>query len=382
MLYLKPALQDYAWGSQTVVQDLLGIKTPEIIAEMWLGAHPKAPSMVAGQPLDRQIAAEPQRFGKAGKGLSYLLKILAAEAPLSIQVHPNKTQAEMGWAREEAAGIPVESPFRNYRDDNHKPELIMALSPFEALCGIRDYRQMAEIWQEMGIGDLFKAFAAFCQALDYESFKALYQEILYQPQPELAKRLAKLKIKSKYSKEIRCAQKLLSFYPEDNFILAPFIMNLLYLEPFSAIYLDAGIPHAYLHGAGVEIMASGDNVLRAGLSPKHIDKAELLKIVELKPYLPEIIQPEAENNKLLSYPVPVKDFSLFSCQIDGKMELNGIKNPAIVLVLEGKLEIKGAVENRYLSKGEAIMLLQEDMPLSAEGEGYFVVAMPGNAGVR
>lgn len=382
MLYLKPALQDYAWGSHTVVQDLLGIAAPEIIAEMWLGAHPKATSTVNGEPLDKLMAAEPQRFGVAKKGLSYLLKILAAEAPLSIQVHPNKAQAEEGWAREEAVGIPVDSPLRSYRDDNHKPELIMALSPFEALCGIRDYQQIAEIWQELGIGNLFDTYQDFISTLDAKSFRALYMEILYQAKPELAFRIADMEIKGSYSKEIRCAQKLLSFYPKDNFILAPFIMNLLYLEPFCAIYLDAGIPHAYLQGAGVEIMASGDNVLRAGLSPKHIDKAELLKIVELKPYLPKIIQPKAMENTLISYPVPVQDFNLSTCQIDGKMELKGVNNPAIVLILEGKLIVKGATEDRFLSKGEALMLLKEDMPVSVEGKGYFVVAMPGKASLR
>lgn len=382
MLYLKPALQDYAWGSRTVVQDLLGIVAPEIIAEMWLGAHPKAPSMAEGTALNLLIAREPQRYLEKGNTLPYLLKVLAAEAPLSIQVHPNKRQAEEGWAREEDANIPLDSPLRNYRDSNHKPELIMALSPFEALCGIREYAQIADIWQSVGIAGLFGSFAAFSQAQDYESFKALYQEILYQNQPLLAKRVAEMRPDGAFDAEIRCARKLLSFYPEDNFILAPFIMNLLYLEPFSAIYLDAGIPHAYLQGAGVEIMASGDNVLRAGLTPKHIDKPELLRIVELKPYLPQVIAPAAKMNNLCYYPVPVTDFCLASCRLDAKVELNEIKTPAIILTLEGGIIIQNANESRQVAKGEALLLLREDLPVSIQGKGYFVVAMPGNLGVR
>jgi mannose-6-phosphate isomerase len=384
MHILKASLQTYAWGSRSFIQNLLSISEPEIIAEMWMGAHPQAPSTIDGQPLDALIAADPKKWlGSCHDGdkpaLSYLLKVLAASEPLSIQVHPNLAQAVRGFAAENARGIALNDPMRSYKDANHKPELILALTPFDALCGIRDYRQIAAIFSAFKISPFYVNAAKFCQNQDHDSFHALFEEILAGAKPELNQHLLLLEGTREFGDELSSVRSLLHYYPNDPFVIAPCIMNLIHLQPSEAIYLAAGIPHAYLHGAGVEIMAASDNVLRAGLTPKHVDKQELLATVRLESYIPEIIRVPDIPNALHTYPTPVTDFQLSRVRVDGEMHLDPECKPAIILCLEGSLLLRTDCDNLPLQRGESAIILPDDALSSVSGKAHFVLAQSGKA---
>lgn len=382
MHYLTPRIQTYAWGSRSFIQGLLSEYQEDKIAELWLGAHPKAPAGIEGQALDALLMSDPDYwFGaeaKAGAArLPYLLKVLAADEPLSIQVHPSKAQAEQGFARENVLGVPLDGNERNYKDDNHKPELIMALTPFDALCGIRDYPEIIELFRLYQLDTFFASFAAFALSPDRASFTELYMELLSGETKGIALHLQQLESKAAYAEELVCARQLLTHYPDDPFVIAPFIMNLIRLRPHDAIFLEAGIPHAYLKGAGVEIMASSDNVLRAGLTPKHIDKDELLAIARLEPYLPELLTVPDPADTLHYYPCPSQDFRLASCDLKDKIVISDIRKPAIILCLEGYLRLHSSEQELILTKGKAAIATAADAVILAKGPAYFVVAQPG-----
>ncbi|MDY0336794.1 MAG: mannose-6-phosphate isomerase, class I [Candidatus Cloacimonadaceae bacterium] len=382
MKLLTPSLQRYAWGSKSYIQDLISLPHEGVIAEMWLGAHSKAPARIGEHSLEQVIAQNPELWIDPSlmsktRTLPYLLKVLAADEPLSIQVHPNKTQAEQGFAREEALGIALDDPRRSYKDSNHKPELIMALTPFTALCGIRDFRQIIRIFEAYDIGKYLPAYPRFRASADQDSFRALYTQILSGRLDGIEEQLNQLEPVEDYQDELIWARRLAVKYPGDPFIIAPFIMNLITLSPASAMFLAAGIPHAYLQGAGVEIMAASDNVLRAGLTPKHIDKADLLNIARLEPYTPGIITVPDTQNILHRYPVPVEDFALLSCKLHNEMLLPELNKPAIILCLEGNIRLQKGNEVLDLPKGRAAIIGNEDRQIMAKGSAYFVVAMPG-----
>lgn len=382
MRHLIPALQHYAWGSKSYIQQLISQPEHEIIAELWLGAHPKAPARIDGVGLDSLIAQDPESWlencSKPSKPrLPYLLKILAADEPLSIQVHPDKAQAERGFANEEALSIPLDDPHRNYKDDNHKPELIMALTPFDALCGIRDFPQIVEIFEHCALGAFFTKYPQFKQMPNLTSFTELYKEILSAGVQGLDEHILKLGTLGKWDAEFRYAQKLIGFYPADPFVIAPFIMNLICLKPQTAMFLPAGIPHAYLKGAGVEIMAASDNVLRAGLTPKHIDKDELLTIARLEPYKPHIISVPLTPNELHYYPTPAEDFCLATCTLEEEVTLSNLRYPAIILCLKGDFVLQSAEQRLPLSQGEAAIITARDGSITAKGAASFVLAGPG-----
>lgn len=382
MYYLKPTLQTYAWGSRSFIQALIAQPQHEKIAELWLGAHPKAPAKVAEASLDALISQDPERWlgteinRQYGK-LPYLLKVLAADEPLSIQVHPTKAQAEQGFAREEALGLAMNDPSRSYKDANHKPELIMALTPFDALCGIRAYDQIIDIFSVCRLQSCFSAYADFALKPALSTFRVLYQEILSAEVSGLSARILKLSASGTWQAEIKAAQSLISYYPTDAFVIAPLIMNLMHLAPHDAMYLDAGIPHAYLKGAGIELMASSDNVLRAGLSPKYIDKAEVLAIVELEPYIPKILRVSPQMNTLQYYPSPAKDFRLAVCDLKGELQLPQLHKPAILLCLQGSLRLSSHQGELILNQGQAAIILAEDEHISVANAAYFVIAEIG-----
>ncbi|HOA28477.1 MAG: mannose-6-phosphate isomerase, class I [Candidatus Cloacimonetes bacterium] len=384
MHVLKSSLQAYAWGSRSFIHNLLSISEPEIIAEMWMGSHPQAPSTIDGQPLDALIASDPQKwlgsdYEVEKPALSYLLKVLAASEPLSIQVHPNLAQAVRGFAAENSRGIALNDPMRNYKDANHKPELILALTPFDALCGIREYHQIATILSTFQISPFYVNAAKFCQNQDHDSFHALFVEILAGAKPELNKHLLLLDGTGEFGDELSSVRSLLHFYPNDPFVIAPCIMNLIHLRPSEAIYLAAGIPHAYLHGAGVEIMAASDNVLRAGLTPKYVDKQELLATVTLESYIPEIIRVPDIPNALHTYPTPVTDFQLSSGWVQGEMHLDPECKPAIILCLKGALVLQTDSDALPLQRGESAIILPDDALLSVSGNARFVLAKSAKA---
>ncbi|MEU7567531.1 mannose-6-phosphate isomerase, class I [Streptomyces fradiae] len=323
---LSTTVRPYAWGSTTAIPELLGTApTGEPQAEMWMGAHPGAPSRVTRRTpqgtrelsLHEVIAADPERelgpaaLARFGPRLPFLLKILAAGAPLSLQVHPDAAQARAGYDAEERAGIPLDAPHRNYRDPHHKPELICALTPFEGFCGFRRPAETADL----------------LAALDVDSLKP-YVDLLHAHPEDAALREVLTAVLTADPAGIAttvdetaaaCARlggahapyaALAHHFPGDPGVLAALLLNHVLLQPGEALYLGAGVPHAYLTGLGVEIMANSDNVLRCGLTPKHIDVPELLRVVRFEAGDPGVLRPEASPAGEEVYETPVDEFRL------------------------------------------------------------------------
>ncbi|MGW2712751.1 mannose-6-phosphate isomerase, class I [Streptomyces sp. NPDC001356] len=315
---LDNTIRPYAWGSPTAIPHLLGVEpTGEPQAEMWMGAHPGAPSRTARGTLVEVIDTDPERelgaraVAKFGPHLPFLLKILAAGAPLSLQVHPDLKQAKEGYADEERRGVPVDAPYRNYKDANHKPELICALTEFDGLCGFRDPVRAAELLDGLGV-DSLKPYVDLLHAHPAEAaLREVLTAILGAGPEEMAHTVAEAtaactRLGGAYAPYADIAH----HYPGDPGVIAAMLLNHVRLQPGEALFLGAGIPHAYLNGLGVEIMANSDNVLRCGLTPKHVDVPELLRIVRFEPSDPGVLRPEASSEGEEVYETPIDEFRL------------------------------------------------------------------------
>ncbi|WP_069463496.1 mannose-6-phosphate isomerase, class I [Actinacidiphila rubida] len=327
---LITTIRPYAWGSLTAIPDLLGTEpTGEPQAELWMGAHPGAPSRIdrgnGPEPLDVVIAADPagelgessvKRFGPT---LPFLLKVLAAGAPLSVQVHPDLAQAKAGFADEEARGIPLDAPERNYKDANHKPEMIVALSEFDGLCGFRDPAQAAELIEALGVDTLTPYVDILRAHPEDRALREVLAAVLgaephaiaatVHAATEAARRLS-ADPTTPFASDYAAYAKAAHSFPGDRGIIAAMLLNHVRLQPGEALYLGAGVPHAYLDGLGVEIMANSDNVLRCGLTPKHIDVPELLRIVRFEAGDPGVLRPEAGPDGEELYAAPIDEFRL------------------------------------------------------------------------
>lgn len=315
---LDNTIRPYAWGSTTAIPRLLGVEpTGEPQAEMWMGAHPGAPSRTLRGPLTEVIDEAPEKelgreaVAKFGPRLPFLLKLLAAGAPLSLQVHPDLAQAKEGYEDEERRGVPIDAPHRNYKDANHKPELICALTEFDGLCGFRAPAEAADL----------------LAALDVDSLKP-YVDLLHAHPEEAALREVLTAVLSADREQMAatvteaaaaCARlggghapyaDLAHHYPGDPGVIAAMLLNHVRLQPGEALFLGAGVPHAYLNGLGVEIMANSDNVLRCGLTPKHVDVPELLRIVRFEASDPGVLRPEASPDGEEVYETPIDEFRL------------------------------------------------------------------------
>ncbi|WP_333767010.1 mannose-6-phosphate isomerase, class I [Streptomyces sp. IBSBF 2435] len=326
---LLNTVRPYAWGSTTAIPELLGTApTGEPQAELWMGAHPGAPSRVdRGEgpvPLDALIDADPTaELGDAtvkrfGPRLPFLLKLLAAGAPLSVQVHPDLAQARAGYADEEARGIPLDAPHRTYKDANHKPEMLVALSSFDGLCGFRRPADAAALIDALGVG----ALAPYADILRAHPEDRALREVLaavlgadpaatadtVHAAAEAAARLATTD--TPYAAAYAVYAKAAHSFPGDRGVIAAMLLNHVQLQPGEALYLGAGVPHAYLDGLGVEIMANSDNVLRCGLTPKHIDVPELLRVVRFEAGDPGVLRPEAAPDGEELYAAPIDEFRL------------------------------------------------------------------------
>jgi len=323
---LKNPVQNYAWGSHSAIAELMGkpFPTEEPEAEMWMGAHPKAPSMVKIGPGDESLMdLVKQRphdiLGKKTAAvfdnrLPYLFKVLAIEKPLSIQVHPDREQAKTGFARENHLGIPMDAAERNYRDDNHKPECICALTHFWALNGFRDNATMINLLRESCGDSLGAGIRELEENVDSQGLKG-FLDILFKLKEDDVKKILNRAVP--HAEACRDKDPALDWmarlhktYPGDIGVLFPLILNLVCLNPGQAMCLPAGQMHAYLKGVGIELMANSDNVLRGGLTPKHMDVFELLNILNFKVQPLEIIEPENRRAYENAYPTPASEFEL------------------------------------------------------------------------
>ncbi len=369
LLPLHCSVQHYAWGSKTSIPSLLGAASPqqEPWAELWMGAHPKAPSHLSdGTSLVDFIAQAPNAaLGRPG-ALPFLFKILAAEAPLSIQCHPSKAQAEEGFAREEAAGIRRDAPNRNYRDANHKPELIVALEEFWALKGFRSPEAIAELFRRANLTSAttllellasggLRAFYGALLALDAQATKVLLSE--------LARGLSNLPMP-----EASWSQGLLARYPNDPGATAALVLQLVKLEAGQGLYLDAGELHAYLRGTGLEIMANSDNVLRGGLTSKHVDPAELQRVLRFEHTPYEILRAQG-TGLLRTYHTPCRDFSLWHMQRQlgaaGEVVMSS-PSAQIWLNLGAQLELQSDTQLE-LARGEVVFRTANSAPVTVKG---------------
>jgi mannose-6-phosphate isomerase len=377
--------RDYAWGSATLLADLEG-RTPSGSpeAEVWFGDHPGSPARVhdgSDLTLDDWLRAHGGQEGVPGR-LPYLLKLLAAGAPLSIQVHPSKEQAVEGFAREEAAGVPRHAGHRNYKDDNHKPEVIVALSEtFTALAGLRDVDATRRLVATLGEGDGVRTLreklgAASPAAALRETIAWLLGEAEGAEIAQIVEAAASAH-SEEFTAELDQTRTLAAAYPADPGIVVALLMNLVHLRRGEAIFVPAGVLHAYVAGLGVEIMAASDNVLRGGLTPKHIDVAELLALVDFRPAAPPVLEARAAGEGAEVFAPGIRDFALAHVAAgdrSGSVDLAGL---SIALSVSGEATVTGASGARLtLAPGRAALVTPEESPLTVSG-GEVFVAMPG-----
>ncbi|MFH8340208.1 mannose-6-phosphate isomerase, class I [Streptomyces sp. AM6-12] len=315
---LDNTVRPYAWGSPTAIPHLLGVEpTGEPQAEMWMGAHPGAPSRTPRGTLAEVIDADPERevgketVARFGPHLPFLLKILAAGAPLSLQVHPDLEQAREGYDDEERRGVPIDAPHRNYKDANHKPELICALTEFDGLCGFRDPARAADLLAGLGV-ELLKPYVDLLGAHPEEAaLREVLTAILGADRDDMARTVAEATAAcARLGGDYAPYAGLAHHFPGDPGVIAAMLLNHVRLQPGEALFLGAGVPHAYLDGLGVEIMANSDNVLRCGLTPKHVDVPELLRVVRFEAGDPGVLRPEAAPDGEEVYETPIDEFRL------------------------------------------------------------------------
>ena len=363
--------KNYPWGSKNLIQDHLGLgPTNQIVAEIWFGTHAGGQSKLvsSGKTLAETI----------GSKLSFLVKFLAADSPLSIQVHPNASQAKAGFAKENAAGLDLTDPKRNYKDDSHKPEILIALSPFEALCGFRPRAEVQEIFlafseSEARFGEL--AALAATDANIEEIFSELLEDQL------LAERFSStveaLGADSLAERARALVVGLLEKYPGDTGALVALLLNQIKLESGEAIYLPAGNVHAYLSGLGLEVMAASDNVLRGGLTSKHIDKAELRQIADFSELAKPVVSTKKLAEGLVEYPVAASEFRVYRAQITGSNLLADIDLPAaaVIVCVSGEVAVGTSLDQReVLKKGEVIFVSEaKKFSLSGSGDAFVVL---------
>lgn len=392
---LVNATQDYAWGSRTAIPGILGIPaTSSPVAELWMGAHPGAPSRVVTDdgpvPLDEYLRADPlghlgedvvARFGPA---LPYLLKIIAADRPLSLQVHPTIERARDGFDEEAAAGIAVTRPDRNYKDRNHKPELVYALTPFEAMCGFRSPRRAAQILAGL---DAPLARTLHDILVSGPSDVAVEVAVRRLLDPEVRPSAAEVEAVADACRARFGAGSpspradgtvvlLADAYPGDPGVVTSLLLNRVTLQPGGALFVPAGAVHAYLCGVGVEIMASSDNVLRAGLTPKHLDIPEVLAVIDYAAKLPVLMAAEDAYDATQVFCPPVDDFELSVTTVDDDAEhvLPG-RGARILLCLDGAVVVRAQTgRSQAMRRGESVFASAADGTLSVRGRGQVVHA--------
>ncbi|GAA4398782.1 mannose-6-phosphate isomerase, class I [Tsukamurella soli] len=386
MREIEGVIRPYAWGSRTALAAMQHrpVPSPHPEAELWFGAHPADPARLPGSGTDllTAIAADPdgelgpQCVDEFGPALPYLVKVLAAEEPLSLQAHPSREQAAEGFARENAAGIDVSASDRNYRDPNHKPEVVVALSRFEALAGFRDPKATVELLRALQVPQLDTYLGLLSGQPDSMGLRALFTTWITLPQPALAALIPAVLAGCRryldgpddtYRGEVELALGLGERYAGDAGVLAVLLLNRLVLEPGEALYMSAGNLHAYVSGVGVEVMANSDNVLRGGLTPKHVDVPELLRVVDFEPRRPEGLQPQVRTvgNELV-YLTPAPEFRLSRVILDGTallrsnvIELDS-RGPQLLVVTSGAVTVRDHCGTVVVEAGRGVWMSASD----------------------
>jgi mannose-6-phosphate isomerase len=388
---LRGAIRTYAWGSRTAIAEFTGRPVPAAHpeAELWLGANSGDPAFleepdgevsllqaVVADPEGQLGAAARARFGDA---LPFLLKVLAAEEPLSLQAHPSSEQAAEGYLREERLGIPVNSPVRNYRDSSHKPELLVALQQFEVLAGFRPAAHTIELLRALAVSDLDPFIDLLNDQSDADGLRALFTTWITAPQPDVDVLVTAVLdgainyLSSGATEFAAVAKTVLELgerYPGDAGVLASLLLNRITLGPGEGIFLSAGNLHAYLRGVGLEVMANSDNVLRGGLTPKHVDVPELLRVLNFNPTTESQLCAQTHPDGLASfYDTPTAEFAAsmltlgddqIGHEVDAPSRHDG---PQILLCVEGATAVHGKAGSLTLTRGAAAWVAADDGPI-------------------
>jgi len=381
---LENPVRAYAWGSRTVIAELLGepVPSPHPQAEIWLGAHPAAPSRLRGPQgsglrLDDLVRSDPDgvlgadRNARWSGRLPFLLKVLAADEPLRLQAHPSLAQATEGFARENAAGLPLDAPDRNYRDANHKPELICALTEFAALVGFREPARTVELLRALDVPELTAHAQLLAGEPGPDGLRALFTTWITLPQsvldslvPAVQDGAVRLVASGAgFRDEARTLLELSERYPGDAGVLAALLLNRVTLQPGQALYLPAGNLHAYLSGVGVELMANSDNVLRGGLTPKHVDVPELLRVLDFTAPPPPVAvgAPEPSAEDWVRYDTPAEEFLLRRWEVTERAKCSVPGTGArILLCTAGSATVTSASGCLALERGGAVFLGDAD----------------------
>lgn len=373
-VFLDNPVHNYAWGSRTAIQKLLGVEpdghTPW--AELWMGSHPKSPSkvLVNGEwiNLDEWAGNNPQAVlgeyvaGAYNNTLPYLFKVLAADQPLSIQAHPDSAEAGKGFERENRHGISIDAPHRNYRDPRAKPELICALEHFGAMIGFRDPGSIIDQLSFFCPDTMDRQIRELSGQPDSRGIRQFFHDLLNLDEIHSRKTLDEALERSENSGSIEAAwiKRLHEFYPGDIGVLAPAFLNLVEIKPGKAVYLRPGVIHAYLYGTGIEIMANSDNVLRGGLTSKHIDSAELTNILRFDPEPPELLEPGKINSAEKKYITEAKEFALSVIEIEPGIVYHGPEKHSteILFCLKGSAYIgkRGGGQSLSVSRGGSVLV--------------------------
>ncbi|HEY2165590.1 MAG TPA: mannose-6-phosphate isomerase, class I [Jatrophihabitantaceae bacterium] len=399
VMALHGVARNYAWGSPTAIPRLQGQKPDgRPVAELWFGAHEDDPSPTADgeTTLAAVIAAQPVPMlgvdvaEEYGNRLPFLVKLLAAAVPLSIQVHPNRPQAQHGFAAEQARGIPRDAPDRNYRDANHKPELLYALTPFEALCGFRPIERTLALLDALGVPELGEV-AALLSGPD--GLRAAFVHLLSLPDPSgivaaVLDRCAQLGDDYPACGPASAVRRAAAAFPGDVGVVLSLLLNHVRLEPGEAIFLGAGNVHCYLDGLGVEVMANSDNVLRCGLTPKHVDVAEVLAVTDFTALAEPRCPVRAEGSGAgvdVEFDVPVPDFAVTVVDLDAHRGRRDVDRPRphVVLCVAGAVDVAalGAETLRdtvRLQPAQAAFVPARDAGFTLAGSGKVVLATTGS----
>jgi mannose-6-phosphate isomerase len=385
MYRLTAPIRGYAWGSRTAIAALQGRPVPASgpEAEMWMGAHPGAPAVLAatGEPLDSAIAADPEGWlgadvaAEFGPRLPFLMKVLAAAEPLSLQAHPSTEQAVEGFAADEAAGVPRDASHRTYVDRHHKPELLVAVEEFDALCGFRAPAESAGHLAALGVPALEPVVAELRRTDPAAALRGAVTALLTMPVPGPMVAATVDAAAGRAGYEL--IGDLAARYAGDPGVVLSQLLNRVRLAPGEAVWMPAGNLHAYLRGFGVEIMAASDNVLRGGLTPKHVNVPELLRVLRFEVLDDPVVHPVDLAPGLCTWPAPVPDFALHRASVAGPpVHLPG-GGPRVVLCLTGEVTVDDGVAPVTLPGGSVAMAPAGTKPLTATGAGVLYQASVG-----
>ncbi|HET6652627.1 MAG TPA: mannose-6-phosphate isomerase, class I [Nocardioides sp.] len=410
MYLLENPVRDYAWGSRTHLPRFLG-REPDgrPWAELWMGAHPSAPSRLPdGTSLDVAIARDAESMlghgtrATFGNRLPFLMKLLAAAEPLSLQVHPTTDRARIRCAEQDAAGLARDAPDRTYPDASHKPEMIYALTRFEGMAGFRDPAKTAPILRGLDLPWLDEvADRIEGSPTPFQTLRAVVTETLARSGTELDERLEELRLAAEKA-ELRAhsthagrrvgtlpdptaveresvrvyaaVARLVEQYPADPGVLVTLLLNHVVLAPGEAMFIDAGVIHAYTSGFGVEIMAASDNVLRAGLTVKHVDVPELIEVANFTPMPPPLwagaTAADVEGGTVFTPPVDEFELAVLPIQADGVTLREG---PQLLLCLDGELQVSTTAGRAHLPAGTAVFVGGNEERVDVTGKGRLVV---------